>query len=133
MSVIVDTPIWSLAMRRDNCEKNEIVKELQKIILNHQAHILGPIRQEILSGIRNQEQFERLKKHLECFPDLAITTDDYVKAAHFFNVCRTQGIQGSHTDFLICSIAEKYGYSIFTTDRDFVLYVQHLPITLHKI
>jgi len=93
---------------------------------------MGPIRQEILSGIREEAQFENLERHLRAFPDLEIKTEDHVTAARFFNLCRGKGVQGSNTDFLICAVADRHRLAIFTTDRDFSLFGPHLPIVLHE-
>jgi len=41
-----------------------------------------------------------------------------------------QGIQGSHIDFLICVVAARLKFKIFTTDKDFKFYSKHLPISL---
>ena len=68
---------------------------------------------------------------LRAFPDLEISRDDYEQAAAFHNVCRAKGIQGSNTDFLICAIASRNGFSIFTTDEDFTHFARLLPIALH--
>src|SRR5947199_9265564 len=90
-------------------------------LLNHGVvEIIGPIRQELLSGIREHLQFERVREHLRRFPDLQITTDDYEEAASFYNRCRSKGIQGSATDFLICAVAIRTDLVIFTDDRDLV-------------
>jgi predicted nucleic acid-binding protein len=94
--------------------------------------MIGPIRQEILSGIRSESQFIELQKHLESFPDLPILTEDYVTAAKFFNHCRSKGIQGSNTDFLICAVAARNRFSIYTTDKDFDLFSKHIQIVLHQ-
>jgi predicted nucleic acid-binding protein len=94
--------------------------------------MIGPIRQEILSGIRIESQFKQLQKYLESFPDLPAKTEDYVVAAKYFNLCRSKGIQGSNTDFLICAIANRNKFPIFTTDNDFELFSKHLEIVLHK-
>jgi predicted nucleic acid-binding protein len=94
--------------------------------------MIGPIRQEILSGIRSESQFNNLKKHLDSFADLPILTEDYVEAARYFNLCRSKGIQGSNTDFLICSVSVRNELSIYTTDKDFYLFAKHIPIRLHK-
>jgi hypothetical protein len=94
--------------------------------------MLGPIRQEILSGIRNESQFNELKKHLESFPDVPAITEDYVTAAKYVNRCRSKGLQGSNTDFLICAMANRNKFSIFTTDKDFELFSKHIKILLHK-
>jgi hypothetical protein len=60
-----------------------------------------------------------LREYLRAFPDLELTTEDYELAAEFFNTCRSNGVQGSSTDFLLCAVAHRRGYSIFTTDKDF--------------
>jgi predicted nucleic acid-binding protein len=132
MKVIVDTSVWSLALRRGTQRSSLQAQELRNLIEDNRVQVLGPIRQEILSGIREETQFQRLEKHLESFPDLLILTEDYVTAARFFNICRSKGVQGSNTDFLICSVAVRNEFSIYTTDRDFELFSEHLPIVLHK-
>ena len=132
MKVIVDTGVWSLALRRDKQESNSTVHEFRRMIQDHRVQMIGPIRQEILSGIRNESQFKKLQKHLESFPDLPAITEDYVTAAKYFNRCRSNGIQGSNTDFLICAIANRNKLLIFTIDNDFELFSKHIPIVLHK-
>jgi predicted nucleic acid-binding protein len=131
MKVIVDTAVWSLALRRDNQESNSTVNEFRRLIQDHRVQMIGPIRQEILSGIRSESQFKKLRKHLESFPDLPAVTEDYVTAAGYFNRCRSKGIQGSNTDFLICAIANRNKFPIFTTDKGFELFSKHIKIILH--
>ncbi len=131
MNVLVDTCIWSLALRRKNKSDNPLVGELKELIKEFRVQIIGPIRQEILSGIRLQDQFEQIKKHLRSFKDLEITSSEYERAADFFNTMRKKGVQGANTDFLICAVAERYNLTIFTNDDDFNLFQKHLPIKLH--
>ena len=133
MKVLVDTSIWSAALRRDKPAGSPVVRELRRLIGDHLVAIIGPIRQELLSGIRDESQFKKLENHLTAFPDLDLTMEDYVAAAQFFNLCRAKGIQGSNTDFLICAAAVRNDLAIFTTDHDFPLFARYLPITLHKI
>jgi len=132
MKVIVDTSVWSLALRRDKQEFSAPLKELRHMIHDHRVQMIGPIRQEILSGIRSESQFKKLQKHLGSFPDLPVLTEDYVTAAKYFNRCRSKGIQGSNTDFLICAMAVRNKFSIYTTDKDFDLFSKHIDIVLHK-
>jgi hypothetical protein len=108
------------------------VQELRHLIHDHRVQMLGPIRQEVLSGIRSESQFTKLKKHLESFPDLPILSEDYVTAAQFFNRCRSEGVQESNTDFLICAVAVRNRFSIYTTDNDFELFSKHLAIVLQR-
>lgn len=136
MKVIVDTSIWSLALRRSASisEKEQaLVNELIELINEVRVPMVGPIRQELLSGISNQNQFDSLKEKLRTFEDLNLEQEDYEQAAEFFNTCRKSGIQGSQVDFLICAVAERRGLPIFTSDKDFELYSKHLNITLHNL
>lgn len=132
MKVLVDTAIWSLVLRHKDRDTNESVRsELASIVEDGRVAMIGPIRQELLSGIKERVQFDRLREHLSAFSDTEIGSGDYEEAASFFNRCREKGIQGSNTDFLICSIAVRNGFSIFTTDDDFKHFSRVLPIELH--
>ena len=133
MKVLVDTSIWSLALRRSAaCSREEktLVDELHELINETRAVMIGPIRQEVLSGISDKGQFTDLKEKLQAFEDLPLAKKDYEKAAEFFNTCRRAGIQGSQIDFLICAAAVGAGLPIFTSDKDFLLYSQHLKMSL---
>jgi len=132
MKVLVDTSVWSLALRRGEQSESGPARELRNLIADYRVRIIGPIRQEILSGVREEGQFDELEARLSAFPDLPLTPEDHVAAARFFNLCRARGVQGSNTDFLICAVAVRHRLGIFTTDKDFALYANHLPIVLHK-
>ena len=134
MKVLVDTSIWSLAFRRkknQNSEEQKLKKELIELIREVRATIIGPIRQELLSGVSTRDQYLSLKDKLSAFEDLPLITHDYEVAADFFNRCRHKGIQGSHIDFLICSVSHRNNIPIFTTDKDFEEYSKHLGISLY--
>ena len=132
MKVLVDSPIWSLALRRMPRPENAATKsELASLIDDGRVAMIGPIRQEVLSGIKERAYFDRLCDHLSGFPDTEIVPDDYVEAASFYNRCRERGIQGSNTDFLICAVAVRNEFSIFTHDDDFRHFARILPLTLY--
>ena len=95
--------------------------------------MIGPIRQELLSGISGPGKYQMLRERLQAFEDLAIPKEDYEKAAELSNQCRNSGIQGSHTDFLICAVAEMHDLSIFTTDKDFKNYSAVIDLRLHDV
>ncbi len=129
MKVLVDTCIWSHALRYKNPTKT-IEEKLREIIKDGRLAIIGPIRQELLSGVSRPAQFDMLKEHLSSFEDIPLTSLHFVKAAEFSNSCMGKGIQGSNTDFLICSVAYIENLKIFTTDLDFKNYKKVLPIDL---
>ena len=130
MKILVDTSIWSLVLRRN--QQSDYVEKLTDIILSSQVVMIGPIRQELLSGISSKKVYEDLKSRLEHFDDSPITKSDYETAAQYYNLCRSHGIQGSHVDFLICAVAVNNNLLIFTADKDFEYYAQHLPIRIYK-
>ncbi len=110
-----------------------MVEELTELIREGRALLMGPIRQELLSGISDPRQFTGLRDRLRAFADVSVRELDYERAAEFSNSCRRAGLQGSHVDFLICSVAAGSGCAIFSNDKDFSRYARHLPITLHGL
>jgi len=131
VKVLVDTVVWSLALRR-RAPAHQSVDDLRALIFQGRAALIGPIRQEILSGIRDASTYTRLRDHLRAFPDELLLRDDYERAAEHFNACRASGLQGSTTDFLICAVAERHHMPILTTDVDFPRYARLLPIALYR-
>ena len=103
---------------------------LRDLVADGRATLIGAIRQELLSGIRNHSQFLKLRNSMTGFSDMVLTREDYECAAEYLNTCRTKGVQGSNTDFLICAAAHARKLPILTTDKDFTLYRKHLPIEL---
>jgi len=134
--VLVDTPIWSLGLRRKRRQLSAgdrgLVAAWADLIRERRLLILGPIRQEILSGVRDDSTFERLRQHLRAFDDEPLTSHDYEEAARCHNVCRRAGVAGSGVDFLLCAVALTRGAAIFTTDADFTRYAEHLPLSLYQ-
>ena len=135
MRVLVDTPVWSLALRRRpaalGAEDQQRVQRLENLVRQGLATLIGPIRQELLSGLREPAAYERLRQALRAFPDEPLATEDFEEAASAGNTCRSAGITGSAVDFLICAAAMRRGFEVFTTDNDFDHYAQHLPLQLH--
>ena len=133
MKVLVDTCIWSLALRKKKKPTSniEVVVEFQELIKEVRVQLIGLIRQEILSGVKSQQQFSKLKKILFAFPDLPLASEDFELAAEYFNILCSKGIQGSNTDLLICAVSTRNNIPIFSTDNDFNYYKKHIPIALH--
>ena len=132
MKVLIDTPIWSYALRSDKEEFVAYVNEFQNLLKNQRVIIIGPIRQELLSGYSDIKKFEKLNEKLSYFDNSPILDIDYVEAAKFSKICRANGIQGSHIDYLICAVAVRIEVEIFTTDKYFNNYARYLPLDLYK-
>ena len=132
MNILVDTCIWSLALRRASPADSQYVRELKELINEQRVVLIGPVRQEILSGIREQTQFTALREKLRAFVDFPLLPEDYEMAADYFNTCRRAGVQGSNTDFLLCAVSARHAIPIYTCDADFNSYRKHLPFLLHQ-
>ena len=129
MKILVDTCIWSQVLRHKQ-PNQDLQAKLKDLIHDGRVCMIGPIRQELLSGITNAKQFNTLKKSLSAFADIPLTTEHFEKAAEFNNMCRRKGVQGSTIDFLICAVAYLDKLVIYTTDKDFESYKKYLPIRL---
>jgi predicted nucleic acid-binding protein len=122
VKLLVDTCVWSLSLRRRkgttglNAEEQRLVATLTEAVRDGRVAMVGPIRQELLSGVRDLAQFEKLRSILEAFPDEPITTEIYVEAARLDNLCRARGVQCGEVDMLLCATAAHYGWTILTND-----------------
>lgn len=135
MNTLVDTSVWSLALRRSsrnlNGDEKAVVAELAELINGGRARIIGLVRQELLSGVKTSEQFEKLRESLRAFEDARLESADYEAAARCGNSCRSAGISLSLADMLICAVAQRHDWAIFTTDPDFQRYTKILGVKLH--
>jgi predicted nucleic acid-binding protein len=134
MRVIVDTCVWSLAFRKKDKTEYELklINYLSEIVRDLRVVMIGPIRQEILSGISSESKFIEMQNKLSVFSDWSLETEDYELAAKFYNKCRVNGIQGSHIDYLLCAVAFNSNFSILTLDNDFEKYQKYTGITLEE-
>jgi predicted nucleic acid-binding protein len=122
LRLIVDTCVWSLALRRRdktrlNAQETHLLAELREAIQDRRVAIIGPIRQEILSGIRDPAQFAKTAEMLDPFRDEEITSADYLEAARLFNLCQNHGVQCGPVDILICAVAVRKRFGILTSDQ----------------
>lgn len=121
MKVIVDTSVWSLALRRKNPDIQAEATKLAELISDGQPiFLLGVILQEILSGIRERSLLIKIRRHLESFPVLEPSRTTYVDAALLGSACRSKGIQAGQIDLLIAQTAIEHDCYLLTTDKDFV-------------
>lgn len=132
MSVLVDTCIWSEAFRKPSRTRpREVIAELTRLIRSDRAVLIGVVRQELLSGLRHNRQYVALRDTLQVFPDHPVTTADYELAAAYYTICRRKGVSGSNTDLLLCAVADRNRFSLFTVDGDFKRYARHLGTQLY--
>jgi len=121
VTILVDTSVWSLALRRRkaallSAEEQRLTSLLAEAIRNGQVAMIGPIRQELLSGIREQAQFEKIKRALQAFRDETVDTSDYEEAARLYTLCRNKGAVCGPVDMLICAVATRRRWAVLAHD-----------------
>lgn len=122
MKVLVDTCTWSLLLRRKrstvlSTEEQSMVTLLREAIQDGRVAMIGPIRQELLSGVKHEAQFEKLRNALGDFPDVQLTRHHFEEAARLFNLCQGKGVVCGATDILICAVAELERFELLTADQ----------------
>lgn len=121
--IVLDTSVLSLALRRKRGQhqSNPVAKHLSALLRDHVPLLIpGIVSQEILSGVRLDEQFAALRQRLEAFPIVLADGDDHLKAAALVNRCRAEGIGLGTIDALIAAMTLRLEAVLFTLDRDFL-------------
>jgi predicted nucleic acid-binding protein len=109
-------------------EEQSIRNALTELIQDGRVAIMGPIRQEVLSGIQDTAQFERLREALAAFRDEPFDTSHFEEAARLFNICRGRGVECGPIDILICSVAAEMRWPILTNDQGLLRCMEVLGI-----
>jgi hypothetical protein len=131
MMVLVDSCVWSLSFRRRKDEAldpgdQQLRNLLQDLIAHGNVAMIGPIRQEVLSGIREIDQFQKLKARLASIKDVDLTTPHYEEAARLYNLCRSRGMECGPIDILLCAVAVERNWPILTYDNGLKRSIQAL-------
>jgi predicted nucleic acid-binding protein len=132
VKVIIDTCAWAEFLRRSKLSPGPVAQEVSRLVKADVVQLMGAIRQKLLSGAFPADRFEHLRDYLRFYPNIPVTEEDDERAAAYYNQLRRHGVAGTGTDLLICAVAVRHGFKIFTTDKDFVAYARHLPIKLHR-
>ena len=131
MNVLVDTSVWSLALRRDNPAGSAPVEALGAAISLGDVCLIGVILQEVIQGFPSAARTRRLLDHLAPFPLLNLGREDFVLAAEVRNTCRAKGIAVGTVDAQIAAAAIGHGCLLLTNDPDFAKIARHFPLRLH--
>jgi predicted nucleic acid-binding protein len=129
LNVLVDTSVWSEALRR---KKNNISSEntfIYHLIKNEEEILLtGSIIQEILTGIKNTKLFEEIEYHLNFFHYLELEKKEYSEAARLRNQCAQKGVAVTTIDCQIVIVAINRNIYLATYDSDFQLIAKHTKL-----
>lgn len=131
MKYLVDTSVWSLALRKDGPASHTAVEKLALFLEEHQeVVIIGVILQEILQGFRQEATFVKVASYFDSFPLLDLRRDDFITAAKIRRTATTKGLSLSTPDCQIAAAAIEHQCHLLTTDKDFEHLSRWVPLKL---
>jgi len=120
VGLLVDTSVWSLAMRRDEQPNSPELKLLIKALdSGEEIYSTGVILQELLQGFSGAKSADAIVERFTAIPMLIPDTADHIQAAELRNKSRRKGIQVGTIDALIAQLSLRYQLSLLTADKDF--------------
>jgi predicted nucleic acid-binding protein len=134
--IILDTSVLSAAYRRRRSLHPEppCAAVLRRLILaDAPLAVPGIVLQELLTGLKSDAEFIRVRKILDGFPTLVATPAHHVEAARIANRCYRAGASCSQIDCLIAALAISSGSPLLTTDQDFVRMAPHCGLKLYPV
>lgn len=121
--ILLDTSVLSLAFRRrgQHGGASPAAGALRRLIEGDAPlAVPGIVLQELLSGVRGEGRFSRLRRLIEPFPVLLAERRHHIEAARIANTCWRAGVSASTVDCLIAALAIESEAYLFTLDADFV-------------
>jgi hypothetical protein len=120
VSLLVDTSVWSLALRRDVPPDVPEVQALRDALAGGEiVATTGMILQELLQGVVPERVRTQISEMFAALEYLAPSREDHVAAAGVRNTLRSAGVQVGTIDALIAQLAIAGGHTLLTTDNDF--------------
>lgn len=133
MTLLVDTSVWSLALRRDGASAAQEVRALQEAIMGSDAVVTtGLVLQELLQGFNGPSAAAAIIERFQALPILAPDRSDHIAAAQVRNVCRRSGVQIGTIDALLIQLCGRHDLTLLSTDKDFVHAARHVPFKLWR-
>ena len=133
MTLLVDTSVWSLALRRDGSTQAPEVQALQDALAGSDAVVTtGLVLQELLQGFRGPRAAVAIIERFQSLPVIAPDRTDHIAAAEVRNSCRRAGVQLGTIDALLIQLCGRHELTLLSTDNDFVYAAKHVPFRLWR-
>lgn len=131
MTLLVDTSVWSLALRRNVDTSAPEVQYLAEALTGSDVVVTtGLILQELLQGFAGPKAKSQIIERFASLPLLQPSREDYVAAAEIRNTCRRAGVQIGTIDALLAQLCARHDLLLLSTDKDFEVAARHCPIRL---
>ena len=133
VTLLVDTSVWSLALRRDPADKGREVAALKTALEEgHQVVTTGLVLQELLQGFAGPKDRKSIVERFSALPLLPPDREDHIEAANVRNACRRAGVQVGTIDALLAQLCIRHDVTLLTTDRDFEAIARHFPLRVWR-
>jgi predicted nucleic acid-binding protein len=133
MSLLVDTSVWSLALRRDAPPDVPEVRALRHALAGGEiVATTGVILQELLQGVVPERVRTQIIETFAALEYLAPSREDHIAAAGVRHTLRSAGVQVGTIDALIAHLSIAGGHSLLTTDKDFLAASSHVGLRLWR-
>lgn len=130
MTVLVDTSVWSLALRRDRPRGGPVIDQLSAALTSDLVVTTGLIVQELLQGFLPDRSQSEIRRRLGALAYVQPSRDDHIAAADLRNTCRRAGVQLGTVDALIAQLCISRNLELLSTDRDFEHAARHCGLRL---
>ena len=131
MTLLVDTSVWSLALRRDAAAASREVMALGEALQGADVVVTtGLVLQELLQGFSGPKAKDAIIERFGALPLIQPDRQDHVAAAEIRNVCRRAGVQIGTIDALLIQLCGRYEMTLLSSDKDFANAARHVPFRL---
>jgi predicted nucleic acid-binding protein len=128
MTLLVDTSVWSLALRRDDELNLPEVTALRAALAGAESVVVtGLVLQELLQGFSGPKAQESIVERFAALPLIQPDREDHIAAAQIRNLCRRNGVQIGTIDAVLIQLCGRYDLTLLTTDQDFHYACKHVP------
>ena len=129
MTLLVDTSVWSLALRRDALATDPEVLELKDALFGADIVVTtGLVLQELLQGFSGPKARAQIIERFAALPLLQPDGEDHIAAAKLRNTCRRAGVQIGTVDAVLAHLCIRHDLVLMSTDNDFSLAAKHSPL-----
>ncbi len=129
MTLLVDTSVWSLALRRDGAASEPEVHQLKEALLGADVVVTtGIVLQELLQGFSGAKSRSQIIERFSALPLIQPDRDDHIAAADLRNTCRKAGVQAGTIDALLAQLCIRYDLTLLSTDGDFKHIAKHCAL-----
>lgn len=133
MTLLVDTSVWSLALRRDGTPDAPEARALRDAVAGSDAIVTtGLVLQELLQGFHGPRAAAAIIEKFAALPIIAPDRHDHVAAAEVRNACRRAGVQIGTIDALLIQLCGRHELTLLSTDKDFAHAARHVPFNLWR-